>query len=248
MSPFTEEVKSMRMKNAFPIAALAVLAAVLPACRSAAPAEGSSNDGEYLTADYENAIPVESQLILGTLMLEDTDQAVGAEQAAELLPLWQMQKTLAASDTASGEEKDALIEQIQEAMTAEQIRTIAEMQLTQQNAFAYMQQAGLVQRPQYSGTPGTSNSGGGFPGGGGPMTFEDGVPPAGFDGGGPPAGFQGSQGGRSGYSGQGFNPEDLTAEQRATLEARRASGGGFTMTSSALLESLIELLESKQAA
>ena len=241
----------MPSKNVFSIAALVVLAAVLPACQGGATAEGSPDDGGHLTAEYENAIPVESQLILGTLMLEDTDQAVGAEQAAELLPLWQMQKTLAADDTASDGEKLALIEQIQEAMTAEQIRSIAEMRLTQQDLFAYMQQAGLVQRPQYAGTPGASASGGGgYTGGaGGPMTFEGGGPPAGFEGGGPPAAFQGGQGegGFSG-SGQGFHPEDLTAEQRATLEARRASGGGFTPTSSALLESLIELLESKQAA
>ncbi|MFN2299055.1 MAG: hypothetical protein ACK2UB_09405 [Anaerolineales bacterium] len=239
----------MRSKRTLLIAALGGLAAVLSACQGGASAEGSMNDGEYLTAEYENAIPVESQLILGTLMLEDTEQAVDAEQAAELLPLWQMQKALAASDTASTEEKDALIDQIQETMTREQIRAIAEMQLTQQDLFTYMQQAGLVQRPQYSGTPGASTSGGGgFPGGEGPMIVEGDGPPAGFEGG-PPAGFQGGQG-RSGYSGsgQGFNPEDLTAEQRAILEARRASGGGLSMTSSALLESLIELLETKQAA
>jgi hypothetical protein len=235
------------------ILALGGLAAALAACSGGAPAEGTVNATERLTADYENALPVESQLILGTLMLEDTDQAVGAEQAAELLPLWQMQKVLAASDTASAEEKKALIEQIQETMTKDQIQAIAGMKLTQADVFSYMQTAGLVQMPQYSGTPGVSNAEGGyFPGGmggEGPMIVEGGGPPAGFEGGGPPAGFQGGRNSGGGFQGQGsgFNPEDLTTEQRATLQALRGTRGGFARTPSALLEALIELLETKQA-
>jgi hypothetical protein len=35
------------------------------------------------------ALPEATQLIIGTLKLEDTNQSVAAEQAAELLPLWQ---------------------------------------------------------------------------------------------------------------------------------------------------------------
>jgi hypothetical protein len=240
----------MNGKSLLSILALGALSLALAACAGAAPTADSANSDERLNADYENALPVESQLILGTLMLEDTDQAVDAEQAAELLPLWQMQKTLAGSDTASSAEKEALLEQIQETMTPEQIRAIAAMQLTQEDSFAYMQKAGLIQRQQFSGTPGASNSGGGnFPGGGGSVIIEGGGPPAGFEGGGPPAGFQGGQGGGGGgFSGQGFNPEDLTAEQRATLEARRTSGGGYGGASSVLLEALIELLQTKQGA
>jgi hypothetical protein len=242
----------MRSMKAFSITALVGLAAVLSACQGGASADGSTNDGEYLTAEYENAIPVESQLILGTLMLEDTEQAVDAELAAELLPLWQMQKTLAASDTASTEEMDALIDQIQETMTREQIRAIAGMQLTQQEMFAYMQKAGLMQMPQFEGTPGASDAEGTFypggMGGEGSRTFESGGPPAGFEGGGPPAGFEGGPGGDFPSYGQGFNPEDLTTEQRATLEAQRGNRGGYGRNASVLLEALIELLESKQTA
>lgn len=232
----------MRSKRRLLIGVLGGLAAFLAACSGGGPAEEGANTDQRLTAEYENAIPVESQLILGTLMLEDTGQAVDAEQAAELLPLWQMQKALAASDTASTEEIDALIDQIQETMTREQIQAIAGMQLTQQEMFAYMQKAGLMQMPQSEGTPGASTSGGGgFPDGEDPMFVEGGGPPAGFEGGGGPGGGFPS-------SGQGFNPEDLTAEQRATLEAQRGNRGGYGRNASVLLEALIELLESKQTA
>jgi hypothetical protein len=243
---FSVRGESMRSKRTLLIAALGGLAALLAACSGGSSGEETVNSSERLTAEYENAIPVESQLILGTLMLEDTEQAVDAELAAELLPLWQMQKTLAASDTASTEEMDALIDQIQETMTREQIRAIAGMQLTQQEMFAYMQKAGLMQMPQYSGTPGASDAEGTFYPGGmgaeGPMTFEG--------GGGPPAGFEGGGGPAGGFpsSGQGFNPEDLTTEQRATLEAQRGNRGGYGRNASVLLEALIELLESKQTA
>jgi hypothetical protein len=243
----------MRRSNLLFVLALGGMIVGLTACAGGAPAEGTVNAAERLAADYENALPVESQLILGTLLLEDTDQAVGAEQSAELLPLWQLQKELSTSDTASTEEKDALIEQIQETMTQDQIQAIAGMKLTQADVFSYMQTAGLVQMPQYSGTPGVSNAEGGyFPGGmggEGPMIVEGGGPPAGFEGGGPPAGFQGGRNSGGGFQGQGsgFNTEDLTTEQRATLQALRGTRGGFARTPSALLEALIELLETKQA-
>lgn len=41
-----------------------------------------------LNTDYENAVSVEMQLVLGILKLADTDQAITAEQANVLLPLW----------------------------------------------------------------------------------------------------------------------------------------------------------------
>jgi hypothetical protein len=189
-----------------------------------------------LNADYENALPVESQLILGTLQLEGTDNAVTADQAAELLPLWQMMKALTGSDTAAAKEKDGLIGQIEAAMTADQISAIAGLKLTQSDLFAYMQKAGLGQMPQRSGTPaaGSSSAGGstgaGFPG----------------DGGGQPA-AGGGPGGMPGGGGPGMGgDQNLTSEQIATMEARRSSrnGGG---DSSALLDALIEMLQTKES-
>jgi hypothetical protein len=46
------------------------------------------------------------------------EDAVTAEQAQELLPLWETLKVLESSDTAATQEKDALIEQIQETMSS----------------------------------------------------------------------------------------------------------------------------------
>lgn len=216
---------------------------LLTGCGSKTPAAGANATGR-LNADYKNALPVESQLILGTLLLENTDQAVTAEQAAQLLPMWQMMKKLESSDTAATQEKGGLIEQIQETMTKEQIQAIAAMKLTQSDAVAYMQKAGLVQRPQQSGTPAASGStSGNFPGDTG------GAPPAGFVAGGdmPAGGGQMPGGGIGPGAGGAANPnQDLSAEQIATLEARRASGGSGG-NSSVLLDALITLLGTKQA-
>jgi len=49
-----------------------------------------------------------TQLALGTLSLEDTAQAVTAEQAAELLPLWKAVHSLNASDNVTTLEMNAV--------------------------------------------------------------------------------------------------------------------------------------------
>jgi hypothetical protein len=56
-------------------------------------------------------LPATTQLIIGTLKLEDANQPVSAEQAAELLPLWQTMQVLSESDTAA-RGNEALITQI----------------------------------------------------------------------------------------------------------------------------------------
>jgi hypothetical protein len=215
----------------------------LTACGGGTTPAGGTGTAGRLSADYESALPVENQLILGTLLLEGTENAVTAEQSAALLPMWMMMKELTASDTAATQEKGGLIVQIQETMTAEQIQAIADMKLTQEDLFAYMQKAGMAQMPRMSGTPDASGTQV-FPGG------MDGGPPAGFEGGGPSFSFEGGGGQMppgGGGGGSGFNPDqDLSAEQIATMEARRSERGGFGGPSTALLDALIEMLEGKQ--
>jgi hypothetical protein len=215
----------------------------LTACGSTA-AGSATNVAGRLNADYENALPVQNQLILGTLLLEGTENAVTAEQAAELLPMWQLMKEISTSDTAATEELGGLIIQIQETMTAAQIQAITDMALTQEDLMAYMQKAGMGQMPQKAGTPAASGAdgatgggmsggfvvGGSMPGGGGMPSGGGGIP----DGGGMPSG--GTAGGAN-----------LSAAQIATMEARRASGGGGG-NSTALLDALIDMLGTKQAA
>jgi hypothetical protein len=96
---------------------------------------------EQLIPTGDNALSVETQLILGTLRLEDTDLAVDAQQAAGLLPLWQEWHDLPRGDAAVPADREALLGRIQSAMTKEQLRAIAAMELTQADIYAYMENA-----------------------------------------------------------------------------------------------------------
>ncbi len=54
-----------------------------------------------------------TKLALGTLDLEDTDQAVNASEAARLLPLWELLNQLETSGSAAPAEIKAVLDQIQ---------------------------------------------------------------------------------------------------------------------------------------
>ncbi len=91
--------------------------------------------------------PVESKLAVGTLKLEGTGNAVTAEQARTLLPLWKAVKSMSTSSTASPSEMTALYQQIQDAMTAQQVQAIKDMTLDQAATQDLMKQYN-VQMPQ----------------------------------------------------------------------------------------------------
>jgi len=85
---------------------------------------------QNLPTDYEGALAVRNQLALGTIELNQTDLAVSAEQAQTLVPLWQaLRSTQQAGGTAQAE-VNALLTQIEAAMTPEQLKSIADMKLT----------------------------------------------------------------------------------------------------------------------
>jgi len=86
---------------------------------------------------------VEMKLAAGTLMLEDTELAVDAEEAANLLPLWKAVNTLSVSDTATQEEIQALYDQIQDTMTDEQIQAIEQMELNAEEMTALRDKLGI---------------------------------------------------------------------------------------------------------
>lgn len=128
-----------------------VLVTVLAGCSrgQATPANTGSSQSytsAYLNTSYPNALDVSSQLALGTLQLEETENAVTPEQAKTLLPLWQ---ALQGGVTAQAE-INAVLKQIEKTMTPEQLQTIAAMQLTQEDLQAWMQEQGL----QIPGGPG----------------------------------------------------------------------------------------------
>jgi hypothetical protein len=94
-------------------------------------------------------------------------------------------KVLAASDTASPQEIQAIIDQVNETITVAQHQMITDMKLTRQDMVTVMQDQGLGfqqgQRGGFSGTPQAGQDQGGFPGGG----FEgapEGMPGGGFEG------------------------------------------------------------------
>jgi hypothetical protein len=164
-----------------------------------------------LDMSYDGALAASSQLVLGTLKLEETANAVTPEQAATLLPLWQ---ALQGGVTAQAE-VDAVLKQIEGTMTQEQLAAIAAMQLTQEDLRAWMEEQGV-------------GMGGGMPEGGGPgggpfgdMSEEERANMrATMEAGGMP------EGGRPGGGPFGDMSEEERANVRATMEAGGMPEGG----------------------
>jgi len=213
-----------------------ILTFLLAACSgNAVPAPDTSTDMQMDSNARE--LPLSTKLAIGTLKLEGTEFAVASDQAADLLPLWQVLNNLDSSDSAAPEEVTAITEQIQETMTPEQLAAIDDMNLTGESIFATMQELGLVNAPQANAS-GTPQAGAGFGGGQG-QGPGGGFVPGGAPPGGGPGGGEGPGGG---FGGQGLNPEQI-----ATAQARRAEGGaGFgNRMLTPLVEAVIKLMESK---
>lgn len=107
-------------------------------------------------------LSAETKLIIGTLKLEGTTQAVTAEQASQLLPLWQLRKELSTNSAAAPQEIEAVINQVQTTMTSEQMQAITNMKLTQKDAMTFMQEQGSTQSSVKQNTSSNQNNGGGF--------------------------------------------------------------------------------------
>ena len=152
------------MKKIFPPLVF-LFALLLASCSgTAAPASTTSGDlyvSQNLPVDYEDALAVRNQLALGTLELIQSNSAISAEQAQTLLPLWQaLRSTQQAGGTAQAE-VNALLTQIEAAMTPEQLQSIASMKLTFTNMQEWATANGI-----------TMGSGGGSPGQGSGMSAE----------------------------------------------------------------------------
>ncbi|RPJ27347.1 MAG: hypothetical protein EHM33_08365 [Chloroflexi bacterium] len=209
------------MKKILPIL-LTIL--ILTACGSASKAADPASVPQGGTS--AGALPATTQLIIGTLKLEGTAQAVTGEQAAELLPLWQTLQVLSDSDTTADQETEALITQIQETMTAGQMQAITDMNLRREDMASLMQEQGMAMgsgsQNSSSQSGNSSRSGGGFgPGGGGPP---DEMPMPG--------------GGGFGGGGQSLSPDQI-----ATAQASRQNNANFVPPM--LIDALIEYLQEK---
>ena len=224
-----QEINNWRLIMIKRFVILTAFVLMFVACQASGGEGATTAVSGRLTMDYADALPVQSQLILGTLNLEGTEQAVDEAEAAELLPLWQAVQSLGQSDTTAEAEITAVLNQIQDTMSDEQIAAIAAMQLTADDVQTIMQEQGFRFGPRgnngVEGEQGQDRGGfGGFaaPPGGGPPS------------GGPPGG--GQFGGPGGLA-------NLSEDERATRLAERFGNGDAT--SQFLVNPLIALLQVK---
>lgn len=149
--------------NKITLISITLLALILTACGAQA----------TQAAPTQSDLDTESKLILGTLKLEGTEQAVTAEQARELVIYWQVYQEISQSDTAAQEEISGLLTQIEGTMTDAQVQAIDALGLTQRDVMTLMQEKGLMAAmpARSASSDSTSSSGGGFtpPDGGMPM-------------------------------------------------------------------------------
>jgi hypothetical protein len=225
------------MKRITILTILLITTVVLSACaaQETTPVANNIPLADGTPAPGQNPLSEQEQLIVGSFNLEGTGNAIAAEQAQELLPLWQTMKALSTSDTVATQEIEALLKQIQETMTTEQTQAITSMGLTRTAMFTFMQEQGIEPSLARRGGQGAdSNSEGGF------------QPPEGFvpgQGGGP-------GGGQGGGPGGGADIQNLSPEQQATVQARMAeraaNGDSFTQrVDPAVYDAIIDLLKSK---
>jgi hypothetical protein len=91
---------------------------------------GTSNGSNLLSQNYSGALSPAEQLVVGLFQLEGSRLAVSAQQASQLLPLWEAYHTLITSNTTAQAELDSTLSQIEGTLTTQQLQAIAAMKLT----------------------------------------------------------------------------------------------------------------------
>jgi hypothetical protein len=246
--------KEITMVKTSPIVIfLLLLALILSGCSGgAATAAASSADSTAQgAAGTGQTLTLNEKLAAGTLKLEGTDLAVTAEQAKELLPLWKAVKTLSTSDTASQLEIEAVYQQIQDTLTADQLAAIEALDLSGSNMQQLMTDLGIeFGNPTDTGLTDSQRatriaelraSG----------QFNQGSRPGGADGA-PSGGFQRPSGGAGGFTtGGNFPPDGAGAGAvpgaTGTQTAPRAGGRGGFGISRIFIDPLIKLLTTRAA-
>jgi hypothetical protein len=178
--------------------------------------------------DQQGKLSPMTELAIGMMKLDGTDGAITKEQAAALLPMWEVYRDLSKSDTAAQAEIDGLTEQIQETITADQRQRISKMKLSMQDMFTVMQKEGAN-----FGGQGTAQGNRGNNGTGGP-----GFPGGGFPGGGPPD--------AGGFGGEGFQQRG-TQTPNGAQTVGQGSRDALSGIPTSLLNPLIEYLQKKAA-
>ncbi len=174
----------MKKKTLILLSLLFALSLILVACKGNTSSSNTTVSSEGTTgAQKGTGLSEVNMLLVGTLKLEGTAQALTADEAAQLLPLWQAYLSLSNSQTAAEEEVNGLLKQIQNTMTKEQVDAIKAMNLTSTDMMTLMQSMGGM-GPQGTPNPNATTSfdfpGGSFQSGEAPGNMQ---PPSGSGGG-----------------------------------------------------------------
>lgn len=171
---------------------------VVEAMDTATPSPFPTGDPTLLNTDYENALSIEMQVVIGTLKLDQSGQRITADQAALQLPLWKALRSILDSENIDSAQISAQITYILNTMTMDQVAAIAAMQLTREDMISLAETLGLEMM----------GSAGGFGGDG------EGGPPQDFSGAGE---GEGRPQGRGTGDGQGMKPETGQLSQDISL-------------------------------
>ena len=219
------------MKNMKKLGLLIIVVLLLTACGTDTPSVVDNDtkvsevgttgvQREELRGDYaDDALSPALQLVVGTLMMEETDLALDADLAATLLPYWKLYISLTGSDITAREELDGLVNEIEHLMTPDQINYIIGLELTQESMMTLIDELGVMDKLKADGA--SEGDGTGF-------SRPDGMP----EGVGPGGGQ-----GRAGGSTEGMDPELV-----ATMQARKAEEGGGLFGANRFIVPLIEEL------
>ena len=125
-----------------------------PAAQATPPSDQASQSnppaGQGNRPTPDPATLLEQRLAPGTLKLEGTNLAVSADEAKTLLPLWQKVQALSADNTTAPTDIQTAYQQVESAMTSDQIQAIQQMSLTQTDLQDLAQSLG-VQMPAFGG-------------------------------------------------------------------------------------------------
>lgn len=101
-------------------------------------------DLTLLTTEYENALSIDAQLLIGILKLNQMGLDISSEQAEQMLPLWNDVRDLISAENSLGQAQiETQLTNISQRMTMDQVSAIAALQLTQANLDSTMQELGL---------------------------------------------------------------------------------------------------------
>lgn len=214
------------MKQTMILIGMLSMVVLLAAC-------GQSAVNSTATAAASATLPQQTQLIVGTFKLENTANAVTADQAKDLILYYKLLSSLEGSSTSSSEEINAVVEKINSTMTAEQLKAIADMKLTREDMMKVVSEQGLMNTSASSSSSSSSSSrssssSGGVAMGGGMPGEMPGRAPGGGE-------IPGSTGGN-------FSSSFSSATVQARRSASGLTGGNFN---EALINALIKVLQAK---